>query len=274
MKIKKLVAVTIPIYKATIGGAELVSLTQCIKVLGKYPIVFFAPKSLDTSFYETFCVNKIAFTVERFDNDYFENIAGYNRLMLSVVYYKRFKQFKYILLYQLDAFVFRDDLTYWCQQNYAYLAAPIVEIGSTKQKDSGMKILENYRKLLDFINRLGFKRVGYKPIVNGGLSLRRVASFMVLLTVLHKKAELWKKYTYNEDGFFSYWFNVFFFIWRMPSVTTALNFSWELHPRECFALNNEKLPFGCHAFEKYDFDFWQPFMEVEGYKIETSLMLS
>jgi len=268
LKIKKLVAVTIPIYKTAIEGAELISLTQCIKVLGNYPIVFFAPKSLDTSFYENFCANKILFTVERFDDDYFENIAGYNRLMLTVDFYNRFKPFKYILIYQLDAFVFRDDLTYWCQQNYAYLAAPIVEICCKKQTDSGMKTLENYRKLLDLLNRLGFKRVGYKPIVNGGLSLRRVASFMGLLTMLHKKAELWKKYTYNEDGFFSYWFNVFFFIWRMPAVSEALKFSWELHPRECFALNYEKLPFGCHAFEKYDFDFWQPFMEGEGYTLK------
>ncbi len=267
MKIKKIVAVTIPIYKTVIEGSELISLSQCIKILGNYPIVFFAPKSLDTSYYESFCLNKIVFTVERFENVYFENIEGYNRLMLSVDFYKRFKQFKYILLYQLDAFVFRDDLTYWCNQNYAYLAAPIVDIDTPEHKDDGMKILENYRKLLDFINRLGFKRVGYKPIVNGGLSLRKVASFIVLLTLLQRKAELWKIYKYNEDGFFSYWFNVFFFFWRMPTISEALMFSWELQPRECFALNNKKLPLGCHAFEKYDFCFWQPFIEKEGYTL-------
>ena len=29
-----------------------------------------------------------------------------------------------MLIYQLDAFVFQDDLAYWCQQNYDYIGAP------------------------------------------------------------------------------------------------------------------------------------------------------
>jgi hypothetical protein len=36
----------------------------------------------------------------------------------------------------------------------------------------------------------------------------------------------------------------------------ALEFAFERYPRKCFKLNNHNLPFGVHAWEKYDKSFW------------------
>lgn len=65
---QKLVAVTIPIYKQEVDYNEFVSLIQCLKVLYKYPIIFYAPQSLNTTFYEDFCKDKEDFRIERFDD--------------------------------------------------------------------------------------------------------------------------------------------------------------------------------------------------------------
>ena len=37
----------------------------------------------------------------------------------------------------------------------------------------------------------------------------------------------------------------------------AIKFSFEVMPSYLYKLNNNVLPFGCHAFEKYESDFWK-----------------
>jgi len=44
--------------------------------------------------------------------------------MMSPAFYDAFKAFDYILIYQLDAFVFRDELEYFCSLGYDYIGAP------------------------------------------------------------------------------------------------------------------------------------------------------
>jgi hypothetical protein len=47
---------------------------------------------------------------------------------------------------------------------------------------------------------------------------------------------------------------------RLPAVDVALRFAFEASPRVYFALNNYELPFGCHAWERYDKAFWEPYL--------------
>lgn len=51
------------------------------------------------------------------------------------------------------------------------------------------------------------------------------------------------------------WFNV-------ARPEEALRFSFEVLPEELLKLNNNELPFGCHAWEKYDPSFWKKFIDV------------
>ena len=46
----------------------------------------------------------------------------------------------------------------------------------------------------------------------------------------------------------------------IPVPEEALKFSFEVAPRYCFKLNSGRLPFGCHAWSKYDREFWEPFL--------------
>src|SRR5476651_1552466 len=115
-----LVAVVIPIYKKKPDSNELMSLKQCLSVLKNYPIIFLGPANLDTTVYQKLC-NSTPFKMITFDEFYFGSIDGYNQLMLSPGFYKSFLDYKFILIYQLDAYVFKDELTYWCNQNYDFI---------------------------------------------------------------------------------------------------------------------------------------------------------
>ena len=77
--------------------------------------------------------------------------------MLSSEFYRRFSKFEYILIYQLDAFVFKDQLNYWCKKGYDYIGAPW---------------FEGFHLTKTGVNIIG--------VGNGGFSLRRVKTHIDL----------------------------------------------------------------------------------------------
>ena len=165
---KEKVVVLIPIYKAEITHFEKISLMQCVKILSKYPIKFFAPENLDLKNYSEIYPN---LSVEVFDPVFFKNIQTYNNLMLSSIFYKRFIGYKYMLIYQLDAFVFRDELEFWCNKGFDYIGSPWFDhnlINNIHQSLFQSKYL-----LIKFFKRLFFSN-NKNFVGNGGLSLRRV----------------------------------------------------------------------------------------------------
>lgn len=97
------VCIVIPIYKVEPSISETESLRQCFRVLGKHAICLVTPEDLNLYWYND--IIEGAFTnqnwkVEYFEKSYFISIKGYNSLMLSEKFYERFKEFKYILIYQ------------------------------------------------------------------------------------------------------------------------------------------------------------------------------
>jgi len=148
------IVIVIPVYKNP-NADEFVSLRRCCQVLSSYEMVLVCPHGFDTVVFRKLWKDyELTFIEEHFDDVYFKNIAGYNRLLLSEEFYKRFADYDYMLIYQPDVYVFEDKLTWWCKKGYDYVGAPIFGLFTDKvfYKDKG--------------------RVG-----NGGLSLRRVKAF-------------------------------------------------------------------------------------------------
>ena len=100
--IDKHVIVCVPIYKNTLSAVEWASLRQLNKILEKYQRVFVAPQSLEFDFGN---VGEF-FRVERFPDYFFHSVLSYSALMLNVDFYRRFRKYEYVLIYQTDAFVF------------------------------------------------------------------------------------------------------------------------------------------------------------------------
>lgn len=82
------VSVIIPIYR-DIDDFEIISLKQCLKVLGHYDCILVCPIGLDTTQVHKLA-NQYSLREERFDKKFFINIEGYNQLMLSYEFYSRF----------------------------------------------------------------------------------------------------------------------------------------------------------------------------------------
>ena len=61
----------------------------------------------------------------------------------------------------------------------------------------------------------------------------------------------------NEDFFWGLGANYTDKLFKVPPNYKALEFSFEAMPSYLYKLNNNDLPFGCHAFEKYESEFWK-----------------
>ena len=225
-------AIVIPMHTMQLYNQEKISLMQAKKIFKGCDIVAVMPKSLT--------VKEDDFTkIERFEDSFFKSITDYNRLMLSIDFYKRFQDYEYILLYQLDAFIFTDQLSYFCELGYDYIGAPW---------------------LYGIFNYIDAKHSVFH-VGNGGLSLRRVRSF---IKVLEERQPLRDEQIKNEDLFFSSIVSPEF---RIAPLEIALQFAFERQVEKCYEMNNHKLPFGCHAWERYNFSFWKPYIEREGYML-------
>ena len=265
--------IIVPLYKETLNEFERVSIRQCFKVFMERVICVVKPDSLDLSaILEEFPFNKVV----SFDDSFFKDIHGYNRLMLSPTFYGSFLDYSYMLIYQPDAFAFSDKLNYWADSGYDYIGAPWLRPLKTNTAFS-----RRYNKLKsDLYVKFNVSQKGlpkskqlYNRVGNGGFSLRNIKKFYDL--TLSEKGMIQhyinlKNPAFNEDLFWSIEVNRKQKRLNIPDFKIAIKFSIETHPKYAFELGGNTLPFGCHAWEKH-LDFWREFIREEGYNIPVAL---
>lgn len=272
--------IVIPIYTSVLDKKEEISLSSCLNTLSQHPITFATYKSLDLSNFESITSkHKQELKVEYFQESYFKSIQGYNKLLTSIEFYERFVKFDYLLIFQLDAFVFKDELEDWAEKEYDYIGAPWKEGWASAQIDAPFKGVGNggfsLRKIQSHLRVLrSFSYIEGPRLLAGRWlkrplpeKLRALPEFFAKLTFRNNTFHLFNDYRGNEDVFWGYhaarnfkWFSV-------APIEEAIQFSFETHPKESFKLNKERLPFGCHGWWKYDLEFWKPFIQEEGYSI-------
>lgn len=266
--------VVIPIYKKEPDIYEKCSFYKGIEVLKNRIFSICTFKDLDISYYESVLKNNgIKYSIEYFDKIFFRGVDGYNELLLKHSFYFRYRHYKYLLIYQLDAYIFEDTLNDWMLKKYDYVGAPWF-IG-----------------FCDYEESRRFWAVG-----NGGFSLRRIKWFLRELSSpipLLTPIKFWEefqitshKWIYfllhgfgwgrnnaysvfmngnrNED-FLCYYVNST--SWRhhakMPSILDAARFSFEKSPKYLYETIGG-LPVGCHAWMKYQYDvFWSKYISLQ-----------
>lgn len=252
---KSEVLVVIPVYKHDLSAVEKQSFERTLTVLHKYPVAVIKPRNLDVHL-QAHAGNK-SITVMDFDDTFFESTKAYNKLLLSKEFYRQFLAYKYILICQLDVFLFADNLSYWISKGYDYLGAPWPaseeEAYLRAAKKGGLKY---WFTVMQAVNRLVLNKKDYR-IGNGGLSLRNVNKSLFLIKIFGR---WFKKYKLNEDIFWSINAPLLFPFFRVPDLKDGLGFAFEKSPAFFFKMNKEQLPFGCHAWEKYEPDFWKKYI--------------
>ena len=252
------VKVLIPLYKTSFGLLEEKSFLQCVKVLKNFEIVLVQPEGLDSSF----ITNSYPVSVENFPKKYFKDIDGYNELLLTSEFYERFSDTEYVLIHQLDAFVFKDELEFWCKKGYDYIGAPwiaSIEKFPLKQVNSFLSIFKSQKKKK--------RNVIFYKVGNGGFSLRKTASFIkiardskeIIFDLIKNKKEA---LCAIEDVFWSLKAPEIDPNFKIPEYKEALGFAMDRKPKLALELNNNQLPFGCHAINKPKvIDFWKPILD-------------
>lgn len=257
---KKTAKIVIPVYKEYFGELEEKSFLQCCKILKDYEIVIVHPEGLNCD-YLTEKYHNLSF--KSFSKHYFATIDGYNELLLSSVFYESFLDSVYILIYQLDAFVFRDDLMKWCERDYDYIGAPWI---ATSTDSFGMNIFNKVARLFRSKKKNAREQTFFK-VGNGGFSLRKVASHyeisknqeQFISTILNESE---KKIYAIEDVFWSLKAIEFDPNFKIPDYKEAVYFAMDRKPNLAMKLTNNELPFGCHAINKPKvIDFWKPIID-------------
>lgn len=239
-------AILIPVYKPQPTASEIFSIRRTTKVLAAHDRILVAPESLDTAPYLAICGD---LQVVRFPDAYFAGIPGYNRLLVSSFFYQKFTAYDYVLICQTDVYVFDDQTAIWTQKGYDYIGAPWIETPPSTKPWSPFN----------------FSRFMTGKVGNGGFSLRRVSAHL-------RNAERWAFWVnlfstptqtkLHEDYFWSLLVPRFDREFRIPSAQEALGFAFEYKPAKCYALNHQQLPFGVHAWEKYEPAFWAEFISM------------
>jgi hypothetical protein len=260
------VVVVVPIYKRYLSPDDHVSIQSFLKHLKGYDFHAVVPEHL---------LNGVeglpdSFQYTPFPDRYFRNIDSYSRLLLSKEFYAAFQMYDYILIGQTDALVLSSDLQAWCEKGWDYIGAPWAKNFKTH---SGIE----------------FEGVG-----NGGFSLRNVASSIRVLNTkvspfvdysLDPKPRWWhwrrikkvmifinwfrhflpkiplekylKKHYYGaEDIFWGKYAKHFDPLISVATIDEALLFSFEADPAGSYEKTGHILPFGCHAWARYDRNFW------------------
>lgn len=201
------------------------------------------------------------FNISYYDKSNFESVYAYSNLLLQDYFYKEYLSlgFDYTYLYQLDCYLFKDELQKYADLGFDYIGAPIIATNS----DWGL----------------------YGTYVgNGGFSLRNNRTMM---KVLYRESEHWKKHkeelenTYlpkNSDRKYIEFEDIF--ICRLLSryvyiniapIDIASDFCFDrnsdvLYERCHYNKENKETPMCCHNIIN-QYNFWKQFIpELESNK--------
>jgi hypothetical protein len=257
------VAVVVPVYRPGLNADERVSLRHLERVLGGYDRFLVMPESL------RFGLD--GFGVKRFPDRFLESRRGYSALMLSRRFYSTFAAYDYVLIYQLDCLVFRDELHYWCEQDYDYIGA-MHKIGDRSLPGNGGFSL---RRISSFLNVLNSKTRTVDPgehwqrhwsqraPLRRGLNLpRRYAkhlhSFNGVGWEIHRMNRAY--HGWAEDWFWSLNAQKYWPRFRIAPNEQGLRFAFAESPEEWFELAGRQLPFGCHGWNGVARAFWEAYV--------------
>jgi hypothetical protein len=270
------VCVVIPVHSNTPSPYELISFQQCFKVLGGHPIKILAPYNLDLTAYKNVVP---IFDIVFIDSKWQSSLVQYNQMKYNLFFYELFDEYEYLLTYELDVFVFKDELLYWCEKKYDYIGAPWLD-GYTNASSGAAFItggnsgfsLRKIKACRNALTKIAFKKKGIDIIKDFFLSSEKISEKLnpinLLRTIYYNSTlHLNKTFDWNEDFYWSIEVPKYFKTFALAPPMEAMKFSMEVQPRYLFQLNNNELPFGCHAWYRYDIEFWKPFINSFGYNI-------
>jgi hypothetical protein len=180
---KELVSVVIPILNPEINPTEEKILHHSLQTLEKYPLIFVTFQGADLSIVREHNEN---IDVIYFPKKYFQSRDHLAALFLTEEFYERFNWCDFMLVHELNSWIVRDELYYWCKQGYDYLRAAPVLSEALKGKDQIIKRLSGFSAEEKILFGQGYQ--------DNGLYLCRIERMVNTL-----KAKKREAYQYRHD---------------------------------------------------------------------------
>ncbi len=205
------------------------------------------------------------------------SISAYNKLMISPFIFNALNAHSHILIHEPDSIVLKNDLHYWCEQDFDYIGAPW--FASDLADDFQFKATGNFGLSLIKTNTANTLFADNPRWFSVSMIVRD------LLRGLRGQKDAFKRalksmgssgrlsgahhlYLDHCDIFWSYLVPKVAPHLRIAPPEKAIFFSWEKHPQKCLTICKGKLPFGIHAWSRYDLTLLQPLLIQSGVMLD------
>lgn len=223
----------------------LLSFRRSAEVLSAHRWIFAVPHGTDMTPFREIAPNAEA---RYFPKEYFSSKRSAQWFYMHPELFDAFEDFDFILIHQLDVFVFEDQLQHWVDQavenNWDYIGAPWLN-----------------HQWLRFANnplaRLPWHWLLNEPVGSGGFSLRRVATCR---EASRKDAWIIRKFLRHfvpEDIYWCQLAQKLGTAFHRPPIEIAAKFAFETECDRCQQMTGGKMPFAVHGWNRHDWEFWQ-----------------
>lgn len=261
------IANLIPRYRDFLSKDEVTSVSCMNNFLFNFETVIIKPNNLRLTNNQLPTIN--------FPDQYFTDISAYSSLLLKREFYESLIDYDYVLIYQLDCLVFSSELQNFCELGYDYIGAPLFQRYQRKpilsRVGNGGFSLRRVKAFLEVLNSKryietkpsilnDFFRADIPDLNEWSIHQRWLKKLRILRSVRMGVREYVSNYKMNEDLFWSDRARLFDPGFKIAPMDVALKFAFDKNPQACYEMNNHQLPFGAHAWAKWDREFWEQFL--------------
>jgi hypothetical protein len=272
----KSVAILIPMStRAELTEEERISMRQLLHHLPSYDKFLMVPEGMKVDFE--------GFSTKWFPRRFFGSAGAHGKLLGTRGFYRQFLDYEFVFFYHLDSLAFSDQLEEWCAAGVDYIGPPWIRCEDSPWVDrprvgnGGFTLLRVESAIKALTNRYLARPSFYWFDLFTASTPKWMIRFMEKieaafpkLWVVTRLLQEWREmeepsgHNRNNDIFWSDLAPYFHPDFKVASLEQGLRFAFEVSPRTCLEMNGGKLPFGCHAWAKYDRAFWDPFIVPDG----------
>lgn len=270
---RKRVAVMVPLVASRLNDDEEISMRHLREFLDGYDKFLLVPEDLE--------VEMEGFTALRLDKKHFGSAANHNRMLYRTDFWEKFSDYEYVLMYHLDALVFSDQLEEWCGRGLDFIGAPFLRCPESpwvREERVGNGGFALYR-VPSVLKVLWSRYIGdpskfwedrfwkERETLRGVLRPLRAAvpGWLKGKATSGLRGQLKKidRTEVNERGNDLFWSDEAKRHWpefKVGTLEEGLAFAFETQPSVSLERVGGRLPFGCHAWGRYDRGFWEKYL--------------
>jgi len=277
--------VVVPFHTLELEAIEVSALIHALHKLSHYEFVLLHKHSISSAellgrLGKSALTRKRTIHCIKVADECLASIDSYNQMLMQAWFYRLFKAWDYLLIFQLDAWILESNLQVWLQKEYSYIGAPWTGHLGQDTPDSGvgngglslrkirdmLAIFEDQERLQSVpVFRWGYlawrmtllRRYYLFPVWQWPLLfLKRCILFARMSFGWHNTLAYFIKIGIQEDHIICIYVPHVFPWFKLPLMQEAAGFAIESNPRLTRDFYAIQRPFGCHAWEKFDRDFW------------------